>query len=94
MPVAGAYVADLAPAEKRGLYMGTYGLVWSLAFVCGPSFGMLLFAVSPMFLWLTCGVFGLLASSIILSNRKEESETSSPAHTVQKGIQRVLDPEV
>src|SRR6266404_5637815 len=94
MPVAGAYVADLAPAEKPVLYRGTYGLVWSLAFVCGPSFGMLLFAVSPMFLWLTCGVFGLLASSIILSNRKEESETSSPAHTVQKGIQRVLDPEV
>src|SRR5882724_136648 len=94
MPVAGAYVADLAPAEKRGLYMGTYGLVWSLAFVCGPSLGMLLFSVSPMLLWMTCGVFGLLASSIILSNRKEESETSSPAHTVQKGIQRVLDPEV
>jgi len=39
MPVAGAYVADLAPADKRGLYMGTYSLVWSLAFICGPSLG-------------------------------------------------------
>jgi len=79
MPVAGAYVADLAPSDKRGLYMGTYGLVWSLAFVCGPSLGMLLFSVSPMLLWMTCGVFGLLASSIILSNRNQESEPSSHA---------------
>jgi len=94
MPVAGAYVADLAPADKRGLYMGTYGLVWSLAFVCGPSLGMLLFSVSPMLLWMTCGVFGLLASSIILGNRNQESEPSSHAQAVQKGIQPVLDSEV
>src|SRR5437870_3663423 len=33
MPVAAAYVADLAPVHQRGLYMGTYGLTWSLAFV-------------------------------------------------------------
>src|SRR5439155_8276896 len=67
MPVAAAYVADLAPAHQRGLYLGTYGLVWSLAFVCGPSLGLLLFSASPMALWMTCGVLGIIAAGIILA---------------------------
>jgi MFS family permease len=56
---------DLAPAHQRGLYMGAYGLIWSIAFVCGPSLGLLLFSVSPPILWMTCGVLGLLAAAII-----------------------------
>ena len=67
MPVSAAYVADLAPAHQRGLYLGTYGLVWSLAFVCGPSLGLLLFSASPMALWMTCGVLGIIAAGIILA---------------------------
>lgn len=66
MPLSGAYVADLAPAHQRGLYMGTYGMVWSVAFICGPSLGMLLFSVSPLALWCGCGVLGLLAAGLIL----------------------------
>ena len=66
MPVSGAYVADLAPADQRGLYMGTYGLVWSVAFIVGPSLGMLLFFSSPLALWGACGLLGMLAASIIL----------------------------
>jgi MFS family permease len=64
-PVAGAYVADLAPVEKRGLYMGTYGLVWSVAFISGPSLGLMLFAVQPALLWAACGILGLAAAGII-----------------------------
>ena len=45
MPVSSAYVANLAPAHLRGLYMGTYGLTWSVAFIFGPSLGMALFSV-------------------------------------------------
>ncbi len=67
MPVTAAYVADLAPEHQRGLYMGTYGLVWALAFVFGPSLGLLLFSVSPFALWLSCGGLGLLAGAIILA---------------------------
>jgi len=66
MPVSSAYVADLAPPEKRGLYMGTYGLVWSVAFICGPTLGMTLFGLSPLALWTLCGLMGLLAAAIIL----------------------------
>jgi len=65
MPVSGAYVADLAPVNERGLYMGTYGLVWSLAFVGGPSLGMLLFSASPTALWAACGGLGLIAAGIM-----------------------------
>lgn len=66
MPLSGAYVADLAPEHQRGLYMGTYGMVWSVAFICGPSLGMMLFAVSPLALWCGCGLLGLLAAGLIL----------------------------
>jgi MFS family permease len=67
MPVSAAYVADLAPEDKRGLYMGTYGLVWALAFVFGPSLGLLVFSVSPFSLWLSCGALGTLAGAIIMA---------------------------
>jgi MFS family permease len=67
MPVAGAYVADLAPADQRGLYMGTYGMVWALAFVAGPSLGMVLFSASPLALWTLSGCMGLIAAGIMLS---------------------------
>jgi MFS family permease len=68
MPVMGAYVADLAPAQQRGLYMGIYGMVWALAFVFGPSLGMILFSFNHLLLWSACGVLGLIASALILPN--------------------------
>ena len=67
MPVTGAYVADLAPADRRGLYMGTYGMVWAAAFVFGPSLGMCLFGISRTVLWLSCGVLGIVAAALISS---------------------------
>jgi len=67
MPISAAYVADLAPADQRGLYMGTYGMVWAAAFVFGPSLGLILFSANHIVLWLTCGALGLLAAAIILA---------------------------
>ena len=78
MPVAGAYVADLAPLERRGLYMGTYGMVWATAFVFGPTLGLSLFALSRTALWVTCGVFGILAASIISMRIKEPNQNTGP----------------
>jgi MFS family permease len=85
MPLSGAYVADLAPEHQRGLYMGTYGMVWSVAFICGPSLGMLLFSVSPLALWCGCGLLGLLAAGLILPEPRrlpalgEHQETTTRA---------------
>jgi len=85
MPVAAAYVADLAPAHQRGVYMGAYGLVWSLAFVCGPSLGLLLYSVSPTAVWALCGVLGLGAASIILAEPGSGTE-GSPSTAVPRTL--------
>ncbi|MGH7971806.1 MAG: MFS transporter, partial [Limisphaerales bacterium] len=77
MPVLGAYVADLAPVHQRGLYMGTYGMIWAMAFVFGPSLGMVVFSWNHIALWTGCGILGLLASAIISAN-----PGSNPARAV------------
>jgi len=79
MPVASAYVADLAPASQRGLYMGTFGLIGALTFVCGPSLGLLLFSTNPTLLWSLCGVCGLLAAGIIVAGRRQRLSVSAEA---------------
>jgi MFS family permease len=65
MPVAGAYVSDLAPSHMRGRYWGVQGFIWSTALIFGPTMGMVLLDRSASFLWLTCGALGLLAAVII-----------------------------
>jgi MFS family permease len=86
MPVSGAYVADLAPAHQRGLYMGTYGLVWSVAFICGPSLGMWLFSVSPLALWCGCGLLGLLAAGLILPEPRRLPAPGEHRETTTRGL--------
>jgi MFS family permease len=75
MPVASAYVADLAPVHMRGRYAGMNGLVWALALVFGPSFGVLLFEASPRGLWFTCGALGVLAAIIVSWNGKPRRQS-------------------
>jgi MFS family permease len=65
IPVAAAYIADLAPAHMRGRYMGVNGLVWSVAMIIGPAMGMRLFALGHGVLWLCCGVLAMLAALVI-----------------------------
>jgi MFS family permease len=66
MPVASAYVAELAPRQMRGRYMGTYGLTWTLAQVVGPSLGMRLLAAAPSGWWLAGGLLGGLSAFVAL----------------------------
>ena len=85
MPVGGAYVADLAPSHQRGLYMGSYGMVWAAAFLCGPSLGLLFFSVSPMGLWLACGALGLLGAGLMLGEpgpRREVARLQATAESI------------
>jgi MFS family permease len=42
IPTSTALTANLAPEDKRGRYMGVYGLTWGIAFGIGPVFGGLL----------------------------------------------------
>ena len=66
MPTAVAYLADLAPAQMRGRYMGVSGLTWATALIIGPAGGMKLFAVAPNVYWIACATAGFLAAAIIL----------------------------
>lgn len=84
MPISGAYVADLAPVDQRGLYMGTYGMVWALAFVFGPSLGMMLFSVDSTLLWTACGFMGLIAAALISSEAPRPPLASPAALSMSK----------
>jgi MFS family permease len=77
MPISGAYIADLAPPDKRGLYMGTFGMVGALAFVFGPTLGLLVFSASPAVLWAGCGLLGLLAA-VIIRPRADDPDAARP----------------
>jgi MFS family permease len=65
MPVALAYLTQLAPEAMRGRYLGLYGLTWAAALACGPSLGMAVHAWQPAALWLSCGVVGATAAWVI-----------------------------
>ena len=76
MSVAATYVANLAPADMRGRYMGVYGLTWAVGLTIAPAIGMKLFAINPMLLWITGGALGLLAATIV--TREPTLKTVSP----------------
>ena len=39
LPASGAYVADIAPVERRGEYMGLYTMSFAVALAVGPGLG-------------------------------------------------------
>jgi MFS family permease len=67
VPVSSAYIANLSPPHMRGRYSGVYGLTWASALIFAPAMGMKVLAYSQSLLWLSCGVLGVLAASIILA---------------------------
>ncbi len=64
LPVSGAHVAGLAPAEMRGRYMGLFGLSWSSAALVAPL-GLALFDLSPALLWLSSALVGVAGAVTI-----------------------------
>ncbi len=68
MPMASAYIADLAPASMRGRYMGIYGMTWTLALIVGPASGMMLMNTAPRALWLASAGLGALAAALMLGS--------------------------
>ena len=83
MPVAAAFVADLAPAPMRGRYLGASGLTWAAALIFGPGLGMKLYTFNPAIYWLACGGLGLFAAVVILARLKPQS---SPAGLAEKAV--------
>ena len=71
LPINSSYVAQLAPEDMRGRYMGVMGLSWNVAIGVGPMVGLWIFGHSPELLWILCGGAGLLAAWIIMIGRSE-----------------------
>lgn len=65
-PTASAYVASVAPPDKRGAYMGVFAATYSLAFILGPWLGMLsLDALGPSLHWAAVFAFGCIATGLM-----------------------------
>jgi len=62
-PVAAALTAELAPAELRGRYQGTYSMAWGLALTLGPLAGGALYGLGSRVLWLSCLGLALLVGA-------------------------------
>jgi MFS family permease len=70
-PTATAFVANLAPPDQRGRYLGFFGLNWFIALSIGPmGAGFLSDTISPVAPWYAGAVVGVLAVLSFLSLRR------------------------
>lgn len=70
-PTATAFVANLAPPDQRGRYLGFFGLNWFIALSIGPmGAGVLSDTISPVTPWYAGAVVGVLAVLSFLSLRR------------------------
>jgi len=75
IPTTMAYLANLAPPEMRGRYLGVSGLSWSTATMIGPGLGLALFTAAPGIYWLACAALGLFAATVISLPRRATAQT-------------------
>ena len=81
-PVAAAYVASFAPERMRGRYMGAWSFSNSLSLMLAPSLGMMIYARSPVALWLGCGTLAALAAFAI-GGAWRQGESALPAERAE-----------
>ena len=69
-PASAAYVSEIAPAKKRGEYMGFYQMSFSISFMAGPWLGSVVLENYGSFsLWIGAFAF-CVASAIMMVNLK------------------------
>ena len=79
-PQASAFVAEVAPPEKRGQYMGAYSLAFNLAFAVAPWAGTATFAeFGAKVLWISVYAIGAVAAAMMLFVTSESEETNAVA---------------
>lgn len=68
VPVAQAFVAKLAPQDKRARYMAFYGFSWAVPFAIGPLLaGLIMDNTDPRWVWYASGLLGLASTSVYLA---------------------------
>lgn len=80
-PGSSAYVADLAPAKKRGEYMGLYTMGFSVAFAVGPGIGALVYEkFGGLTLWTASFVTGCISALMMARLRSMRQPEASSAN--------------
>ena len=66
-PVTAAYTSEIAPADRRGEYMGYYQMTFSFAFSAGPWLGTIVYQnYGSVILWKSALVFGLITAVLMV----------------------------
>jgi MFS family permease len=78
-PVAGSYVAQLAPERYRGRYMGLLMLAWSLGLMFGPPLGTFVYEHNPPLLWIGAGALSVVSALLALASGETRSADVSSA---------------
>jgi MFS family permease len=78
LPVASAYVTEIAPPARRGEYMGYYTMCFGLAFTLGPGIGTAIMdRYGSTTLWLSCFAVGL-ACAVLLGRVPQATALAEP----------------
>jgi MFS family permease len=80
VPVAQAYVADVAPEDMRGRYMGAAGLTWGMGMSLGPLLaGLMMDFGDSRYVWYGCLIVGMAAAVAFLRLGRWQSNTERVA---------------
>ena len=71
-PLTSTLVADTAPVELRGRFMGLFNLSWSMGMVLGPPLGTMIYGRSPKWVWIGCAMLGVIGAALVLVGRESE----------------------
>ncbi|MGA7837055.1 MAG: MFS transporter [Ignavibacteriaceae bacterium] len=73
-PASATYVSEIAPAKKRGEYMGFYQMSFSLSFMAGPWLGAIVLENFGSFsLWSGAFVFCIISAAMMLKLKTRSS---------------------
>jgi MFS family permease len=76
-PVTAAYASEIAPAKKRGEYMGYFQMTFSFAFSAGPWLGAVVYEkYGSVILWSGALVMGLVTAVLILFVKEKQNESA------------------
>lgn len=94
MPAMSAFVVDLAPPQRRGLYMGTLTLAFGAGLTLGPKIGTLILDERGAHdLWLVIGAVGIASILLYmcLPNRREAAADADVAAASEAALDTVRE---